>query len=257
MTRLEPSPGAPVVSLAFATAGDKVAAASADGSVRLWRGLPGTNGTYLSRVAEKPTSVAFRPDGLELVAGGNDGSLYSWDLSREEPVARDLESSPASIRSVAFSPDGRYLAVGSSNGVIDVRTLDGGDRLAPLIAHRSSVNRLAFSPDSTALVSASSDGKVNIFDFKNAKLPPIALTDHGTWVWSAAYSPDGRFVISAGADNHVRLWPARTEDLAAQVCGHVTRNLTPDEWGEIFPADLPYETICPPNGAGIASGGAP
>jgi len=55
----------------------------------------------------------------------------------------------------------------------------------------------------------------------------------------------------------VRRWPARSEDLAERVCSHVDRPLSQDEWSEIFPDDLAYETICPSAGSNPAGGEQP
>lgn len=57
-----------------------------------------------------------------------------------------------------------------------------------------------------------------------------------------AFSADDRYLASAsGNAAAVSLW--RPEDLVALGCGHVSRNLSADEWDEHL-GDEPYRKTC-------------
>lgn len=58
-----------------------------------------------------------------------------------------------------------------------------------------------------------------------------------------AFSADGRRLASI-AGREVRLWPLTAEDLAADACQRLPRNLSCAEWREVMP-DLPYSRTCP------------
>jgi WD40 repeat protein len=111
--------------LALAHGSDgRVAAAGINGTVSLWD--PGSS-QVISLTLPSDTSVhslAFDPDAAWLAAGGDDGTIYLWDLSQP---GRDLsQAEPTTIPAhggrrvtgLAFTPDGEQLISTGGDGQV-------------------------------------------------------------------------------------------------------------------------------------------
>jgi WD40 repeat protein len=73
----------------------------------------------------------------------------------------------------------------------------------------------------------------------------FARMTHNGVVNSIAFSPNGKYVVSGSDDGTARVWIYRPEDLIAEACSRVTRNLTRTEWKLYIGDALPYQAVCP------------
>jgi WD40 repeat protein len=194
--------------------------------------------------------VTLSADG-KVLALGTPAGVQLWDL-------RDLTAKPKilctshHILSVALgglSREGRYIACGSRAGKIQIWKLDPRlsrpKKLKTLCEDREQCKQgvvaLGFSPREDQLASASSDHTVRLwYKQQGWTSQPIELKGHTGRVWTLAFAPDGDRVISGSEDGTVRIWMTRTELLAEAICGRVSRTLTPEEWANYLPRDMPY-----------------
>jgi WD40 repeat protein len=205
-------------------------------------------------------AVAFSPDG-KLVATTTAAS-FSRGVGITRPTTRRLWSlADGSELGWMFDVDhdrkGPYSSFTAAQESLDKLTAtSGGD--AALAAQAASwplahtPDRVASAPDLPWL-KAQTARKMALVGSAVAR----AARAHPGRFSDSAFSADGRWLATAGEDGKVRLWHLAPEDLAADTCARLTRNLSCDEWGEILP-DKPYRKTCPalPDPPDIAECGA-
>jgi WD40 repeat protein len=255
--------GRSVNGLAFSPAGDRLAAAGADGNVRLWDTLhAGAAPAVLAAGARRLTALAISPDGARLAAasaggpagasGSAGGGVLLWSLPRpgERAAEAAVLGAGDDVRSLAMSGDGRLLAAGTGSGAILLWDVGAGEHGRPpagslrvLSGHTAAVTALAFSSSHSLLASASLDGTVRL---RHAEQPDrtLVLADHEGWVWAVALSADGARVLSGGRDRTVRVRGTSPGPYFEEVCRRLERNLTRREWALYLPPEIPYQPTC-------------
>lgn len=190
-------------------AGTLLAAASGEGSVRLWDAATGREVARLDGHDEDSTDAAFSPDGRLLATAGVDATVCLWDVASGKRVAV-LRGHTDGVWRVAFSADGNLLASGSSDRTI---RLWDARALTPLAAipMGSIIYGVAFSPDGTRLAAGCADGTVRLIHVASTR-QIVALRDHSDYVHAVAWSHDGTRLVSGSGDFTARVW----DSLSAQ-----------------------------------------
>jgi len=216
------SSGVIVNALAFSRNGAVVAVALSNGTGALVNGrtLRPLGKPFAISATNTAESLAFSPDGSELVTGGDDGTVRLFDVT-DPAHPRQLTSvhdSGDSVYTVAFAPDGATVAAASVDDDVrlwHVSTGAGGTagmltRIGPVLSGMASYAiGLAFSPDSHLLAVGSADKTVLLWDVANPARPVelgAPLTGPSGYVWAAAFSPDGKTLAVGVTDHTVWLW---------------------------------------------------
>jgi eukaryotic-like serine/threonine-protein kinase len=210
-----------VHSLAFSPGGEWIAAAGADGTVKVFNVKTRAVSQTLVTPSASVSSVAFHPRGKHLAAASTDGKVKVWDLTTGQAVFTgpyEAVHVHGTAYTVAFSPDGRLLAAGS-DGAVKVWAWEKEQPLFTLPGHAKRDISVAFSPDSRRLASASWSGDVMIWDaVTGARLH--VLSEHRHPVSALAFSPDGLRLVSAGFDRRLIVWDAATGRQFRPLEGH-------------------------------------
>jgi len=110
-----------VAGLTFSPDGDRLASASGDQTIKLWKTSDWSVETTLLGHTDEVWSVDFSRDGERLVSCGKDDYLRVWDISARGRNRGSVDLPPSAIQ-VDASPDGKTIVVVSEEG--DVQLLD-------------------------------------------------------------------------------------------------------------------------------------
>jgi WD40 repeat protein len=197
-------PGVYLRSAKFSPDGRHLAAAAADGRVRLFvlQPAPARAEAVFPAVLNQANTMSFHPDGQWLALLGRDQQVHVIDVEGGEraPSIR-LEAAAADI---AFSPAGDKLAVAAG---FEIRCWKWPG-LEPLktFKHGSRVSCLAWSPDGRTLAAGDVLGGLVGWDTELNNY--VTLPAHSLHVSQVSFHPDGDVVVSHGYDGLSRFWDA-------------------------------------------------
>jgi WD40 repeat protein len=194
--------GAEVAAIAFSFDGDRVAAATPQGDVRIWELRSRRMVTAWRQPGAIVTLIALAPDGSSLAIGRRNGSVEARKAATGESLFPPLHhpGDDGSVRALVYSRDGRRIAAAAINTTVarlwDART---GHELCALTGHRSAIFGMAFSADGERVVTASADGSTKVWDAKKGR-ELFALPQTTSPLTSVAFSLDGRRLATAAAE---------------------------------------------------------
>ncbi|CUA73024.1 Ribosome assembly protein 4 [Rhizoctonia solani] len=169
--------------------------------------------TLDTRTKSALTSIALSPDGAQVAAGTNQGTLRLWDIQTRRILASSFVGRANSISVVRFSPDGKRIVCGTQDGSIwTYRYIDRRLIAAytSLEGHKENVWSLDFSADDKHIISGSGDCSIRIWDIARGCLAAAPCQNHTGAVRSVRLSPDGTKIVSGSDDCSVRLWDIAT-----------------------------------------------
>jgi WD40 repeat protein len=183
-----PDSAARARTLAFDRAGEHLAAAGADGVVRVWQGgrlryaLPGHKGWVCA--------VAFGPNG-RLASAGSDDTIRTWDLATgaASGYAPDLGYRP---RVLAAHPTDGSFAIGCADGTVRLCTPPRWSDTVVLGRHVQSVASVCFDSAGEQLATAGLDGTVRVWDLARRSAQQVIVPSPGRWA-AAVTLADGDF----------------------------------------------------------------
>jgi len=158
---------------------------------------------------------------------------------RTQIVARMTHNSY--MNTVAFSQDDKNVASGSGDGTVWVWEAATGKEIARM-TYDGAVFSAAFSPDGEYVVSGSLDGTARVWEVASGQ--EIARMTHDSSVYSVAFSPNGTYVVSGSLDGTARVWVWQPQDVIANACAVMPRNLTRNEWKQYIGDALDYQAVC-------------
>jgi WD40 repeat protein len=207
-TPYPPQLGGGALMIAFSPDGRLLAAAGADGLIRLYS-VPGFSFLTDFQPLDATSSLAFSPDGRALALGSSDGNVYVFSvpatyihLDKQLKFRSTLSASSKSIFGVEFLTNDSLVS-GGLDGVVRFWNLPSGD----------------FSTT-----------------------PAETLATH--WGAVAALSYNARLgLLATGSPSGTRVWETSPAQVAANICQTLKTPVSPIVWKEYLP-DIPYTPVC-------------
>lgn len=207
----------------LAWSGTTLAAASADGTVRLWDARPDALGARpsISVGRGQAYTVAFSPDGTRLVTGGTARAAGLWDITdRAQPQRIEVLGGHAGAVYTAAFRDATTVVSGSADGtavVWDLAPRLAATPLGPPSGTDAEVYAATTARDGRVLVTGTADGRLALTDLATGQQDAKVDAGPGA-VRTLAVTPDGR-ALAVGGDAGIELWditgplPQRLPDL--------------------------------------------
>ncbi|MEM9589647.1 MAG: serine/threonine-protein kinase, partial [Planctomycetota bacterium] len=189
-----------VWSVDFAPGGDVIAAASEDGSVRLWDVAKQSILTSFDAHRGVVWTVRFHPTRQMLATSGDDGRVRLWDSNTFEEV-RGWDAGNA-VRGVAFSPDGDRIFAGDREGGVHVYDINTGEEVASRTQSNAIFN-IDISPDGKWIATVGSDGIVRMWNSETLE-SRRTMSGHRGPIYNVRFSADGKLLASVGWGKDVR-----------------------------------------------------
>ncbi len=168
------------------------------------------------------SSVAWSPDGSQIVSGSWDGTARLWDVATGEQIA--IVETNDQLIAVVWSPNGQTIAATTWGSPVTLYNAATSRRIGELEGNTSSITRLRFSPDGQWLAAADNGAEATLYLWDAASGSAIdAVAAHSGEIANITWSPDSTRLLSVGlADSLVRSWDVSANGLAPlfDMAGH-------------------------------------
>jgi len=167
----------------------------------------------------KALSVAFSPDGAQILSSHEDGTSRLWDKQTGRLI-RTIESIGKKAAHCAFTPDGNAIVCVNHDDspirIIDARSGEITRNISKTniakFEHTAHDESLAISPDGKTVAVSAPRGQIGLWEIESGRL--IGEFDTGISEDDiVVFSPDGKTLAAGGLNQNILLWDVKSGGL--------------------------------------------
>ena len=158
------------------------------------------------------------PDGRQVLALDQTGSIWEWDLVGKKFVRRFLGGLEG-VTTTAMAHDCRRALLARKGQPFAEIDLDTGQETGLWKEVSGDVSCLVYSPDNRWILAGERDGTLRLWDVASRQ-ELQRFAGHQGPVWAMVFSADGRRALTGGDDRSVRLWDLDGKRELACFTGH-------------------------------------
>ena len=193
-----------VFAVAFSPDGSRLAAASADRSIRLFDVASRQQQKLIEDHADWVMDVAWSPDGKKIATASRDKTSKVFDSTTGESQST-FNGHGQPVFGVGFLPDGNSVATSGRDNRIRVWAV-GDAKQAREIGFGGEVFRIRTTAEGMSFA-GSADKTVRQHNLTNGQ-QVRQFGSHNDWVYSVDYNAATKRVASGSHDGEVRIWNA-------------------------------------------------
>jgi len=202
-----------VTAVAFSRNGQYLAAAGADGALKIWNvrthnAIPIAAALHAGSVF----ALAFSP-GNDMLASGSSqtGVIKLWEWKKNRVTS--LPEKISGLRALVWSQEQNTLIAGGKDGTL--RLWNFG-RTTPLpkpmtVSHGSPIFALALAGDGKIFAAAGQDGVARVWNLKKLQSKPKELKN-GSKINALSFTRDGKRLFTADEDGKLREWEVEKQN---------------------------------------------
>jgi WD40 repeat protein len=208
-----------VYSAGINPAGNTVAAASGDNTVKVWDLFEGKMRTLLRGHTDPVTAVGFSRDGGHIASASDDNRIIIWDVRTADKLQSFFAHNDR-IYALSYNTGGDRILSSGSDATVKMWNVENASRLWARKVPGS------WAPAYSAL---SRDGKYTASGYHGIQirdgetgglLGEVSGHDEEKTIYALAFSPDGKYLASGSEDKNIIIWDWEKGEKAKIFTGH-------------------------------------